>query len=880
MYLEHLTINGFKSFANKTVLDFRPTKNKDYIGITAIVGPNGSGKSNVVDAIRWVLGEQSAKQLRGKKSGDVIFAGSEKKPRSSSAQVSLKLNNEDNKLDIGYSEAELSRQLFRNGDSGYSINNNKSRLQDINYLLAKANIGQKSYTVIGQGTIDTVLNATPTERKDFFDEAAGIKQYQIKKDQAVNKLNLAEENLSQGVIQLAEITPRLKSLNRLMKRLEEREEVLEKLNTKLIQFYSKLWNNLTSSLETQLNAKIETTKERDVVQSELDDLQEQMKKLAENSAEDAEYTNLQKNYDELLQKQRILSQKRAQWQGRLDSNWAQNGQQNLAFLDQQARSLELEIKNQKTTLTNLYEKIKSTTNRQQNLQKEYKILTNKIGKLQEKLFARLEPNQTLKGDAVQTIKENIEGLLSAIDNTLTTASKNNQTLAEVQKSLDNIVEDIRHQLDQIPTHEDSVNVTSWQEQLQSLEKEKTNFDKKLIDTNATLQSLQQNVENITNNIKFKESELQSILDEKKPLENSSTDNNDSDKIKKMLSDLDSELELLEKNILDTKTKLESINESEQAKKQQLFDIQQKSSTLQNNLNTINQQLTKYEIELARLQTRLEDLKNNAEHDFGQSFSLIETQLKENKDHTEFSISELEMDIEKLKTKKELIGNIDDETKKEHAEITERHEWLNTQITDLETAITSLRDVIDDLDKKIEKQFNDNIKKINEKFSHYFSILFNGGKSELKIITSETIDNEDEDKGENKNNTKTTKSKQKAITGVDIVATPPGKRLQSITMLSGGEKALTSIALICAIIANNASPFVVLDEVDAALDEANSNRFANILEELSKKTQFIVITHNRATMEKAQLLYGVTMGDDSVSKLISIKLEEGKQFANR
>ena len=159
MYLEHLTIHGFKSFANKTVIDFRPTKNKNHIGITAIVGPNGSGKSNIVDAIRWVLGEQSAKQLRGKKSGDVIFAGSEKKSRNSSAQVALKLNNEDNTLDIGYSEAELSRQLFRNGDSDYSINNQKSRLQDINYLLAKANIGQKSYTVIGQGTIDTVLNA-------------------------------------------------------------------------------------------------------------------------------------------------------------------------------------------------------------------------------------------------------------------------------------------------------------------------------------------------------------------------------------------------------------------------------------------------------------------------------------------------------------------------------------------------------------------------------------------------------------------------------------------------------------------------------------------------------------------------------------------------
>ena len=242
------------------------------------------------------------------------------------------------------------------------------------------------------------------------------------------------------------------------------------------------------------------------------------------------------------------------------------------------------------------------------------------------------------------------------------------------------------------------------------------------------------------------------------------------------------------------------------------------------------------------------------------------------------IAELERSIERLKHKKELIGTIDDETQKEYEEISERHEWLNNQTIDLETAINSLHEIIDGLDEKIEKQFNENIKKINEKFSYYFSILFNGGKSELKIITNENIA-EEEENGELEKK-EIYKPKRKCITGVDIVATPPGKKLQSITMLSGGEKALTSIALICAIIANNTSPFVVLDEVDAALDEANSNRFANILEELSKKTQFIVITHNRATMEKAQLLYGVTMGDDSVSKLISIKLEEGKQFTNR
>jgi len=893
MYLEYLTIHGFKSFANKTVLDFRPTKNKGYIGITAIVGPNGSGKSNVVDAMRWVLGEQSAKQLRGKKSEDVIFAGSEKKSRNSSAQVALKLNNEDNKLDIGYSEAELSRQLFRNGDSEYLINNQKSRLQDINYLLAKANIGQKSYTVIGQGTVDAVINATPTERKDFFDEAAGIKQYQIKKEQALNKLNQSEENLNQGNIQLNEITPRLKSLSRLMKRLEQREEILSELKKELEIFYSIQWYTLINSLKNQLNKKLETSIEKNKLQTELDGLQLQMKKIAETEM-DIEDSKIQSQYDDLIKQQQDLIQKRASWQGRLDSNWSQNGQHNLAYLDQQARNIGAEIKSLKQELTNQYEKTKQAQEKYQKLQRDYKDLTVKIKQFQEKIFAKALPQQNQNNDAIKIIKENIDGMLAILENSFQTALKQNQNLQDVQQQINNIVSDIRHQLDQLPENDTENDVLNWQEQFNNLENEKTQYDEKLRDVNGSIQALKQSIDSLSNNIKYKENQLAKILEEKQPLEkaNDSNSNNDADNIKNTLANLDKELTEMENKISDIKTKLNQSNSTEKAKKQELFELQHKSLSVQNNLNIINQQLTSYEIELARLQQRQDDLKYDAEKDFNQPFTDIEPILIQTENDAksrldqglnEKIIIELEKNIENLKHKKEVIGTIDNETQNEYKEIYERHEWLTNQIQDLEQAINSLHEVIDDLDKKIEKQFNENIAKINSKFSQYFAMLFNGGKSELKIITND-IDNTTE-VGDNSTDVATAVklkklNKNQVITGIDIVATPLGKKLQNITMLSGGEKALTSIALICAIIANNTSPFVVLDEVDAALDEANSARFANILVELSKSTQFIIVTHNRATMEKAQLLYGVTMGDDSVSKLVSIKLEEGKRFANR
>ncbi|MGB0757732.1 MAG: chromosome segregation SMC family protein [Patescibacteria group bacterium] len=865
MYLEHLTLHGFKSFANKTTIDFKPAKNNGTLGITAIVGPNGSGKSNVVDAIRWVLGEQSAKQLRGKKSGDVIFAGTDKKSRNSSAQVSLKLNNEDEVMDIGYSEVELSRQLFRSGDSEYLINGNKSRLQDIHYLLAKAHIGQRSYTVIGQGTIAAVLNSTPSDRKEFFDEAAGIKQYQLKRAQATNKLEQAQENLTQGTLQLNEITPRLKSLNRQMKRYDEREVVMKELHDSLVAFYSHAWHELTDQSKQQLDSKLTITKEKEALEKELAKLQHSMEKLATTNTDSTQTTTLQDSYESLLAEKQQLSQEKTQWQTRLDNEWAQSGKHNLSFIEKQISTLQKDIKKQKESLLKHENELSAAQDKQQSTADEYKTLSKKISSLQEKLFAHLQPDVS-NSDTIKTIKENLQGLFTALENQITTAIKQNISLSDAQKDLDTLITDCKTELDKLPGDDESVDTLALQEELNALEKRKKELDIELQNLTATISSAKGSQNTIASTIQQKEKELEDVSEQRAALENSAPADEQEVSLKEKIDTLSEQISVIDEKITNAKRKLSDAAASDQKQKQELYSLQQKSSSVQQSINTLTTKLTQCEVTLARLQTKLEDIKENASHDFDNSFSEVEKLL-----HTKVNIDNhaaLDKKIQDLKRKKELIGSIDEETKQEHAEIKERHEWLEHQINDLTEAINSLQEVIKDLDAKIEKQFTENLEKINKKFSHYFNTLFNGGKAALTVVTQQP------DEAEEESEQKTT------ISGIEIMATPPGKRLQNITMLSGGEKALTSIALICAIIANNKSPFVVLDEVDAALDEANSARFSSILKELSDTTQFIVVTHNRATMEQAQLLYGVTMGDDGVSKLLSIKLEEGKQFANR
>ncbi|HEU0050905.1 MAG TPA: AAA family ATPase, partial [Patescibacteria group bacterium] len=257
MYLKRLELQGFKTFAQKTVLEFMPDS-AGRRGITAIVGPNGSGKSNTADALRWVMGEQSLKLLRGKKSEDVIFSGSEKRARSGFAEVTMTIENDDRE-EVDMSEIVVTRRLYRDGQSEYEVNRQAARLQDVVMLLAQCGIGQRTYSVIGQGMVDQVLVASPAERKEFFDEAFGLRPFQLKRQSAINKLDESKKNLGQTEALLREIGPRLATLERQVKRLEQREDLERQLKVLERAYYGQTWKEISEGLKA-MDAKIQTAK--------------------------------------------------------------------------------------------------------------------------------------------------------------------------------------------------------------------------------------------------------------------------------------------------------------------------------------------------------------------------------------------------------------------------------------------------------------------------------------------------------------------------------------------------------------------------------------------------------------------------------------------
>ena len=317
MYLERVEIQGFKSFAQKTVLKFLPPR-VGARGITAIVGPNGSGKSNVADAIRWVLGEQSMKALRGKKGEDVIFAGSDSRARLGFAEVMLVLNNSDHDNDIELTEIVIARRLYRDGDSEYLVNGRTARLQDITLLLARAHFGQKSYTVIGQGMIDAILLASVTERKEFFDEAAGIKEFQIKRSQAVHKLVSVRENMAQAEGLVREIEPRVKSLGRQVRKLEEREVVAGELLGLQKKYYGKLWYELCAHLKTEQSEVAHIQETLTLAQAGEQKVLVELHVLEKATTQSDELIALQKMYEEIVRERSSLQEEHMKLRSRIE----------------------------------------------------------------------------------------------------------------------------------------------------------------------------------------------------------------------------------------------------------------------------------------------------------------------------------------------------------------------------------------------------------------------------------------------------------------------------------------------------------------------------------------------------------------------------------
>ncbi len=755
MYLKKLELNGFKSFATKTVLDFLPDcdiSNGGKCGITAIVGPNGSGKSNVADAIRWAIGEQSSKNLRGKKSEDVIFAGTEGKSKLGSATVTLYFDNTDKRIPIEFAEVAITRKVFRDGVGEYFINGSRVRLLDVIDLLAKAGVGKDSYCVINQGMSDAVLNATPIERRAIFEDAAGVKQYQIEKERALRKLESTKENLARVDTLTAEIEPHLKNLRRQAEKAGQAKDIAARLRSKQTLLYSYLWHLFTEERGGLLARRAGIEVAIGTFENDVNTLREETKQasaaMETNETEDKmeqEIQTLRTALNQLLREASVL-------EGR--------------------KEIELEKRKER---------------------EEIEIIPVDLHFVQ----ARLEEVGTLQ--------------LELIDK-----------LSHVEKL----------------------------EDLQDIKEFATVIRQRIADLRAQAGE---------GSVKMKK--VFAVPDEERRASD------------ERLAALESELALLKESIAEKEAEivgkqgaLTEIREAGRTERETFFAKERSLREKEHLLNVKKDELNELKVGLARVEVREEDLTALVREEL----SIPPEQLSY--DGTLVEREKLEREVARLKVEVEHVGTIDPLIVDEFQETEKRFVFLTTESQDLKRAIESLKEVIREMDTKIDAAFHEAFKEINKQFAEYFKIIFGGGKANLEIVKVKVRRNADEAE-ENDDIVNPEAAPEAYEVGIEIAACPPGKRIHNLSMLSGGERSLTSLALLFAIISHNPPPFAVLDEVEAALDEANSRRFSKMLSELSEHTQFIAITHNRATMAQAALLYGVTMAKDGISKLLSVRLDQ-------
>lgn len=882
MYLKRLEIQGFKSFANKTALEFEQ-------GITSVVGPNGSGKSNIADSIRWVLGEQSLKQLRGKKSEDVIFAGSEKKVRQSFAEVSVTFDNADRKIPVDYAEVSITRRMDRSGESDYLINGNKVRLLDIVDLVLKSNIGTSRYTVIGQGTIDQMILAGPGEVKNLIDEASGVKTYYIRRDKAMKRMEQTGQNLMRVKDLLSEIEPRLKSLRRQAKRMEERAVIEQELKTYQTDFFSQKYWEIETGLYS-LNSKLDIlTEQRRELEAEIEKQRKALEKGEEsNRTEVQEYQNIQKEIKKLLDQKNKLTEDVAMIRGKLQA------QKNIGTGD--AKTLELE---------------------KQNLENAKRQAAHEIENIRAQ-SKRIEAELDRKKAAFEEISKNLAEIQEALDN------PEKIDFSELAQSVDQLEQHFGEFYRELENASDLAlivplaqnfrdNFTKFKERtakfvqnpFESFEKQRKALNEILAQKDRLAQelnSLDLEKSKVGISVEYFEKEIvkadQKLLQIDLELKSLSSANID-DYFKELLAQeqqLNQEILKIGRGIAELEQNIAEYHAKEQNKKKEILDEERKLRLNQDNASKIKDQESVLQIEKARLETQKDNILAEAHAALGQeTVAEIRREKRAASAH-----GNLEEKIHKLKNQLDMIGGIDELTLREYQETEQRYTYLNSQVEDLEKGLEDLKSVIEELDVHIKKQFQDAFSRIDEQFQNYFRVLFNGGRAYLSVLRP-SKEKEAEDPaaaaaGESEEASAETEGQageklrpeEKLIAkyekgaddiiGIDIKATPPGKKLSSISALSGGERALTSIALLCALLTCFPSPFVVLDEVDAALDEANTIRFAQILASLADKTQFITVTHNRETMRQAHTLYGITMGDDSISKVLSLKIEQAQAYA--
>ncbi|MGC8945490.1 MAG: AAA family ATPase [Anaerolineae bacterium] len=1063
MRLQRLELQGYKSFADRTEFVF-PT------GITAIVGPNGSGKSNIADAIRWALGEQSLRLLRGKTTEDMIFSGSGRRPRAGMAQVLLTLDNGDGWLPLDFAEVTVGRRAYRSGESEYLLNGNRVRLRDLMDLLAESGLAQRTYTVIGQGLVDMALSLQPQERRTLFEEAAGISVYRARREEAAAQLDETERNLERVRDLLSEIAPRLKRLEEQMARFQEYERVSGYLKQLQRAWYGYHWGRAQQELQRAQEraraaeeALAARQAEAETVAARLADLRGRQTELR-NHLRDAyrRVADLHERMDAaqrelaaLTERSRLLAIREEELQAELEPLRAQETAQAQRVRAAQAQEAELRervaaqearVAALEAELADLRRWVREQAAGRERIEAELRALQAQRDELEAALaqtramLARLEAEQELlarmRDETVglaegtrRILQAGLPGVVGLVSQIVRVppewepaveaalgphlqavvvedwetvraarcllgadgraillplaelrarphpspsgfaatpspsgfAATPSPLLAEgqergggaaagggggvrcatvvsceerfrplVEALLGRVwrAEDLEAARVLAPTlppggrcvtregeivaADGTVTIgraeggllareRAWQELPDRLEAARRKQEEQEVERARVVQAIaewearRQEATRAADEAAARLSQAESPLAQartdlalaRQALENGrALQAREQATLERIRRDAEARRNRLAELARERKAvgkRLEALRQETSRHEEALREARARIGPAEEELNRLaaeqesaeaeerrvaarirqaEEQWNAARLELSRAQDRLTRLQERIQEDLGlvdlevRGPVRLQQPLPLEPLVTSLPVVEalpegLEEEIGRLKARLRQLGPINPGAPQEYAEVHQRYRFLSEQVADLEAASARLRAVIADLDQMMERAFRETFEAVAQAFEENFTRLFNGGSARLELTDPDDL----------------------GRTGVDILARPPGKRLQSLALLSGGERALTAVALIFAILRVRPTPFCVLDEVDAMLDEANVARFRDLLTELSARTQFIVITHNRGTVEAADTVYGVSMGPDGTSQVLSLRLSE-------
>ena len=982
MYLKSIKAVGFKSFADKIELDIKD-------GITCIVGPNGSGKSNILDAVKWVLGEQSVKTLRGTGSmSDVIFNGSKSRSPMSRASVALTIDNSNHYLKSEFNEIEVKRVVYRTGENEYYLNNAKVRLKDITDLFIDSGASRDAYNIISQGTVEDIVNSKPEARRVIIEEAAGVLKYKKHKEESLRKLEKTKDNLNTINLLINELETSLEPLriqsikakkfneykdnlknleialivndikkinleyNKLKARNEELKSLIEELTAKI--------NKDTATLEVSKLSNLEVESTLNKLNQNLVELERQIadtnakktmilerKKL--NSNNDATLNNvlnlkeeilsIGKNINSLEDEIKALNSKKDELKTTLDSI---DNEELILRKNYVTESNEYNRKNKE--LLELNNKIDILNN---NILNEVNIplpvksilnnprlkgIYNTVGKLltfddaymnaiETTLGASINylvvDNETSVKQAINYLKEQRLGRATFLplniikpkylDSNIIDSLKNTTgfidtaiNLVKYDKAYDNIMQNLLattiivkdiDALNSIAKHlnykykvvsldgdisyaggsisggakKNSNSILKDRYELTKLETNKVNLETniRVIDTKInTLNQEQEEIKNKKNKVNNEYIELKETINRKnislaelqsnyKDKENTIKNNEailnntvdiELDNILKSYYELNGRKDNLLRTIKDYKEKLETARGD-------LAELELNIKNKNHSLNKYNSEFNSNEITLGKYDVKLDNYLLTLNEEYTMTYEKALHEIDTNID-----IETTRLQVSKLKSSIKDLGEVNLGSIAEFERVNERYTFLTTQKDDLVKSIEELETAIVSLDEIMKERFKATFASVNMEFQKVFKILFRGGEGHLELTDKDNL----------------------LETGVEIIAQPPGKKLSSITLFSGGERTLTAISLLFAILNVKTVPFVILDEVEAALDEANVDVFGKYLETRKDKSQFIIITHKKRTMEYADTLYGITMQEEGVSKLVSVRMEENEE----